>query len=313
MSPVELAPSYNGVRCEMKARIEILTSYATAFRELVNDCVWSRKEESYRALRLNSETDWSFVCVAMDIVDDSSLAIENFLRFGLDGPSRWDDVGERYLRLYGALSAAYVQQQAIWKLYALMNCPNPARVRKRLRGLKIATLRHQLASHSLDFLEGDARADCAIVPVRVGLSGFTCTVTENRGDASRTIRLDEALEEHFEPVTEVLDQTYEKSIETLCKGQRRKIEGLQKRLDDLRFEKAGDLILRASDGHKQCEIRVIFLERDETQKHDGCCDGSADPQPWHNVCAARRIGRLIAAEGILEGDGDSKRPWSRCR
>src|ERR1041384_7357077 len=102
----------------MNSPLDVLEGYADAFRSLVNARVWGRDESPEDALRLNDPRDWSFICVAMDVVGDAALALRNFLRFSLDGPSRYEDVGERYLRLYGALSAAYVQQQAVLKLYS---------------------------------------------------------------------------------------------------------------------------------------------------------------------------------------------------
>ena len=79
--------------------------------------MWGTNESPEKALRLNAPSDWEFICVAMDVVGDAALALGSFLRFSLDGPTRYEDVGEKYLRLYGLLSATYVQQEAIIKLY----------------------------------------------------------------------------------------------------------------------------------------------------------------------------------------------------
>ncbi|ALA58359.1 hypothetical protein [Nitrospira moscoviensis] len=195
----------------------------------------------------------------MDVIGDASLAIANFLRFGLDGPSRYEDIGEQYLRLYGVLNAAYIQQQAVLKLYLLMNCPNPRDIKGIFHGLEIRTLRHQLASHSLDFLAPGSNSKQAFVPVRIDLAGFTCTLTENRGDRNRAVKLDEALDVHCEAVIDALDRTYEKSIRTLFRGQANRMEEFRKRLNDLRFEKGGNLILRAGEGDKQRELRIVFV------------------------------------------------------
>jgi hypothetical protein len=46
-----------------------------------------------------------------------SLGIENFLRFGIDGPTKYGDMGEKYIKLYGALNATYLQQQAAISLF----------------------------------------------------------------------------------------------------------------------------------------------------------------------------------------------------
>ena len=241
----------------MNSPNSILESYASAFRDLVNARVWGKVESPAKALRLLNDLDWNFICVAMDVVGDASLALESSLKFSLDGPTRYKDTGERYLRLYGLLSAAYVQQQAVLKLYSLMNCRNPKNIKTEFDKLEIRTLRHQLASHSLDFNRTQA-----FVPVRIGLSGFSCMVTENRGGNTRTIKLDEAVKTHCVAVTSVLDRIYEKSVKTLYRGQSTRIAKFNKKLEDLRFVRDGNLIFRVGEQSHEGgvrEIRVIFV------------------------------------------------------
>lgn len=71
----------------------VLESYASAFRDLVKERIWGEGESAAKALRLKDDRDWDFVCVAMDVVGDASLAIGSFLRFSLDGPTRYEDTG----------------------------------------------------------------------------------------------------------------------------------------------------------------------------------------------------------------------------
>jgi hypothetical protein len=243
----------------MNSPLSVLESYADAFRSLVNAKVWGRDEAPDKALKLNDRRDWEFICVAMDVVGDAALALGNFLRFSLDGPARYEDVGERYLRLYGLLSAAYVQQQAVLKLYSLMNCTKPKEVQAEFNQLDIRVLRHQLASHSLDFLAPGENKTQAFVPVRIGLSGFACMVTENRGGTTRTVQLDRAIMEHCKAVTSVLDRVYEKSVKTLFKGQSNKISEFQRKLQDLRFVRDGNIILRGGDQANPVEIRIVLV------------------------------------------------------
>jgi hypothetical protein len=243
----------------MNAPIEVLQSHADAFRELVNARVWQARGSPKALLRLNDERDWSFICVAMDVVGDASLALGHFLRFSLDGPTRYDEVGERYLRLYGVLSAAYLQQEAVLKLYKLMNCPAPTKVQTEFSALEIRTVRHQLASHSLDFLSAKGSSTQAFVPVRVGLSGYTCAITENRGDRTRTVDLREAVNKHCVALTSVLDRIYEKSFKTLFRGQQKRLAEFQKKLNDLRFVRDGNILVRTGKGRQKMEIRVVMV------------------------------------------------------
>lgn len=225
-------------------KLSAVELYSDAFRDLVNDRVgW--KGEPARKLRLNSDEDWSFVCVAMDILGDTSLALHNFMEFGIDGPTKYDDTGEKYLRLYGLLSAAYIQQQAALKLHNLMNCTKQKEFKRRADQLSIRTLRHQLASHSLDCKDFDANSVSAFVPVRIDLGGFNCTVTENRGDRSASYNLRDGVTNHCEFMLDLLDATYEKSYKTLFKNHPAKMSEHAGKLEELRHAKAGNFIFKS--------------------------------------------------------------------
>ena len=154
----------------MKSSLNVLNSYAQAFRDLINVKVRSSSETVRELLRLNQGEDWNFLCVAMDVVGDVSAAIRNFLQFGLDGPTRYQDVGERYLRLYGLQNAAYIQQQAVLKLFKLMNVPNPKAIQAELDDLKVRKLRHKLASHSTDYENPVTQDMETYLPVRIGVT-----------------------------------------------------------------------------------------------------------------------------------------------
>ena len=247
----------------MKPSLEILDLYASAFREMVNERVWGGRDSPAKLLRLNSEADWSFICVAMDVVGDASLALANFLRFAVDGPARYDDAGEKYLRLYGMLSATYLQQEALLKLYSLLQCPNPSTPRKLMDALEVRKLRHQIAAHSVDYRNPNGGPNQAFVPVRVGLEGFACEVTRNRGDESFTVQLDQAIHEHCKAVTGVLDQVFDKSIRTFYRGQESRIQEFAQKLEDLRFERSGNLLIRATAESGPLTIRVIFVPSPE--------------------------------------------------
>jgi hypothetical protein len=221
-----------------------LQRYAAAFRNLVNAKVWPAKQAPAKAMRLNADSDWEFICVAMDIVDDACMALNDFLRFSLDGPTRYDNTGERYLRLYGVLSATYIQQEATRKLYALMNCPSPKDIDERFAQLEVRSLRHQVASHGTDYRVPGTTKTLSYVPVRIGLRGYTCEVTEGRGNDTRTVDLRAAVQAHCEVLSDVLHLVYEKGLKTLFRGQPAKIQEHQSVLDELRQQREGTLIIR---------------------------------------------------------------------
>jgi hypothetical protein len=240
-----------------RGALQSLEAYGEGFRALINSRVWQAKESPEKVLRLNARSDWEFVCVAMDVIGDASAALDNFLQFSLDGPTKYQDTGERYLRLYGALSAAYLQQESVRKLYALMNCPSPKKIDARFASLEIRTLRHQVASHSVDYREFGSQQVNAYVPIRLDLRGFTCSVSEGRGNSSRTVKLDDALVAHFQAIIETLDAIYEKSIRTFYRGQRTRIAEFNDTLADLREQRTGSVVVIKTGGTNTIRVKLV--------------------------------------------------------
>lgn len=229
---------------EQSARkLQAVMHYVDSFRDMVNDCV-SGKGDPARRLKLPSDDDWSFVCVAMDILGDASMAIGNVLDFSLDGPTKYSNTGEKYLRLYGLLGALYSQQRAALKLHNLTNCREVAEFRARARELQSAVLRHQLVAHSLDLLE-EGKVTSAYVPIRIDLGGFNCTVTRNRGDGSTSYDLLQVVAEHCDFMSDILDTVYEKSLATFFKTDQGRQEKHREKLAELRGIRAGQIFLVA--------------------------------------------------------------------
>ena len=231
----------------IKSLVEILDSYASAYRELVNEKNWSSDKGVTESLRLNKDEDWAFICTAMDIVSDASLAIDNFLKFGLDGPTKYDENGEKYLRLYGVLNATYIQQQAVHNLYKLNNVPNPKKIKQRIENLKIREVRHKLGAHSNDYINySNQKKIESYVPVRMMLSGHYCEYMNNETIETERIDLKEYIEEHLRLLTEIIDKIYEKAISTFYKGHSKKIKEHMERLNDLRVIRSGGIVIKPS-------------------------------------------------------------------
>lgn len=94
----------------------------------------------------------------IDLLEDTEYAINDFEKFGLDGPTKFDNVGERYLRLYGFLNAVNSQKSIATTLHEIFKIPEAKKdFTKRLKGLKIIDTRHMIASHSVDYSDGNGR------------------------------------------------------------------------------------------------------------------------------------------------------------
>jgi hypothetical protein len=183
----------------MVPALDLLCKYASTFRKMINSKVWGGKNTIKRLLRLNKDADWEFLTAAMDIVDDASTAIANVQRFGLSGPTKHDNLGEKYLRLYGLLSATYIQQQSILTIYHIMNAPDLKKTKGRFDALQIRELRHKLSAHSTDYRNKEKATKEAYVPLRFDLGDKVVTAvrqtpsTHHEGIVPRDVEIHEAV------------------------------------------------------------------------------------------------------------------------
>ena len=248
--------------------VEILSEYIDLFRDLVNSRVQrvipDTGDEDYpslikKSLKLNKVSDWSFICTAMDIVGDCNLSFENFLKFGLDGPTRIKDYGEKYLRLYGLLNATYIQQQAILNLFTLCQLPNPKTCKKKIENLSIRTVRHQIGAHANDYLNPESQTLESFVPTRMTLGGFYLQYINNNNFEFSEVNLKVALEEHIHLMSESLDSIYVKLTCSIYKNDKQKQNEIINLLSNVRAKREGKLVIKILDDES-----IIFDIKEKT-------------------------------------------------
>lgn len=83
---------------------------------------WNTKEEAILIL-CNDEKKFNTLFNSMLILGDVNLAKQNYIEYGLTGPTKYEDYGEQYLRLYGIYNSVYLEQQAILCLYKNLGIP----------------------------------------------------------------------------------------------------------------------------------------------------------------------------------------------
>jgi len=179
----------------------------------------------------------------MDLVEDTSLAIQNFERFKLEGPTKYEDLGEKYLRLYGLLNAIYLQQRAVQCMYGVFQVPGVEVLRAKIRALRITELRHKLASHPLNYKDIPARKVDWFVLSRVDLGGTEVAFMSYLTDQYEKVDLQEPMHQHVQLMTVSLDKVFEKAINTVYKTVPEKRKALEE-LELLRSKVAGDIIVR---------------------------------------------------------------------
>jgi hypothetical protein len=203
----------------------------------------------------------------MDIVGDASAAIAHVNKFGLTGPTKYDDLGEKYLRLYGLLSAIYIQQQSILTIYRIMNVPNLKTTKESFEALQIRQLRHKISAHSTDYQTKDGTLQ-AYVPLRLNLRDNDVTIVRHTSSVQHeSVNVSEAIESHIKLMIDTMDRITEKAIKTLFKGQDKKQKELQE-LSDLRIEKEGGLVFKGK-GKRGARIIVIFAAPKRSRRRAG--------------------------------------------
>jgi exonuclease VII small subunit len=239
----------------MDRKLDVVESYGNTFRDLINAKVLPTKLTIRKVLKLSKDEDWSFLCSSMDIIGDACIAIDDFLRFSLDGPTKYDEPGERYLRLYGILTATYIQQEAVLKLYQLINVPPSLKDGKAMIGqLEIRILRHKLSSHSTNYRakRGTIETVETFVPIRMNLRGFNCGYFDNKSIKAYNVDLKEAISKHLDTLVEMLDRILDKAIRAFYKGQEtcKDCKEFLERLEELRIVRNGGLVSKLPDGSK---------------------------------------------------------------
>ncbi len=112
--------------------------------------------------------DWNIICVAMDTLEDSCLALLDFESKGFG-----KNDGNKYLRLYGFFQAIILQQDSINNLYKIF-------LKKKLKTKKSAwkqlrDLRNLTTGHPINY--GEFRNDkkvkrCFISRITINNKGF---------------------------------------------------------------------------------------------------------------------------------------------
>jgi hypothetical protein len=242
----------------MRDALALLNKYAETFRDMISRRVWSSDKSIRQLLKLNAESDWDFLTAAMDIVGDASSAIEHVRRFGLSGPTKYDDTGEMYLRLYGLLSATYAQQESILTVYKVMQVTHPRECRKRFDALQIRMLRHKLTAHSTGYDNREAGTVEAFVPVQIQMGDRSITYANYTASMNtETVDLAAAVEAHAVLMVATMDQIFDKSIGTLFASDVAKGAEFESKLADLRVEKAGGLVFGSSDSSTKIVITFV--------------------------------------------------------
>lgn len=225
--------------------------------KIFNGEVENFSEHVRACLKLNKIEDWNYILASEDILEDSNLAIESFLKFGLGGPTKYKDTGEKYLRLYGVLNAAYLQQQSIFTLYKLFQCPKPNNIKLKIESLEIRGLRHKLGAHSTDFSDNVSGEIYSYVPVRMMLEDFKCDYFNHTTDTYCEVNLKEIIESHLKLMCSIYYDILIKSVKTIYKSNPSKINSLNESAEPFKAMISGSGIIKDALSGKYLIINFV--------------------------------------------------------
>jgi hypothetical protein len=98
---------------------------------------------------------------SLDTFGDSHFAITTFQNHKIENGQKFN-TGENYLRLYGILSAVYIQQQALLKLSDLFKTGQIDELKSNFEKLDITFLRHCISAHPINFNQNGTKVSFRI-------------------------------------------------------------------------------------------------------------------------------------------------------
>lgn len=171
----------------------------------------------------------------------------------MEGVSRYNEVGEKYLRLYGALNSTYIQQEAVFTICKLCQVPEQTYFRDRLKKLEIRDIRHKLGAHSIDYIDKQKKEVLSFVPVRFDMGGLHLNYINNNDLSQKSVNLLSGINEHLDLMADIIYATLEKIKKTLYKSNPDKVAEIDKGLEELLIKRVGGHVFDHDDGR-----RVIF-------------------------------------------------------
>ena len=205
-----------------------------------------------KRLKFDTEDGWNVLCSLMDVLGDTELAKENFLKFSLSGPTKIQDYGEQYLRLYGIVNAVYLQRSALISFIELIKLRDKKSIISKIDSLKIIELRHIVGAHTIDFLDDGKRNPHQFS--RGSLEHEPIATSDSKGNYKK-YNLKELLLEYNKLASELLIEATEKFITTTQGGQ--KLIEFKERLELVKEEQDGAIVIYPPHGTEPFVIRVI--------------------------------------------------------
>lgn len=213
------------------------------------------QEDIMRRLGFESPNGWSLLCHCMDLIGDCEVAKANFNRFGLSGPTRYNDPGEAHLRLYGILNCVYQEGSALKELFELFKLSGKSSVEVKFQGLQITQLRHMAGAHTVNFKVNGSRRKTSFTLSRPGLHQGELVLYDDK-NKSYSWDIHEALKAYSQWAEMVLFSICEKAIGAAFRTSQNDLVRYKAKLNVIKLRANGDVVDADDDGNILMHIQL---------------------------------------------------------
>lgn len=180
-------------------------------------------------LGFDNDKGWKFLTSSLDTIGDSHFAITTFFEKNSNNIT-----GENYLRIYGVLSAVYIQQQALIKISDLVKLENLNNMKKEMKSLKITFLRNCIAAHPVNFDNNTELISFKIDRCSVNEKGTLSVRDENNN--SENYDIFECLITYLKTAEIYLEKICYKLVKTAFKTSESKIKTLEFQIQKIKSD-----------------------------------------------------------------------------
>ena len=181
-----------------------------------------------KQLKLDKREDFYFLCTCMDLLEDTMLATKSYI----ERVNVKNDIGEKYLRLYGLLNAVYIHANSIIDIYRIVDMQNLGKFKNSVHSLRIIKIRNKLGSHGSRYREDDKNIITYVIS-RVELNNQNVTFFNNKNLKREQLDIINLLEEYICFMNGVMKTICTKLINTIYKSNEDKIEEYVNKINDI--------------------------------------------------------------------------------
>jgi len=154
------------------------------------------------------DDEWETLCVSMNILGDTCLALEYYEASGIG-----DEYGEKYLKLYGMLQAIFLQQDSIRRIYQVF-LKSDLQPDSDTAWMRIRELRNLTVGHPVEKRDKDETKRCFVSRVTIQNNGFQLMIwnKEKEQKEFEDVNLKSLYEEYKTDAIEYLKSIYQTQI-----------------------------------------------------------------------------------------------------